>query len=125
MKLLNILGIFLLLFIYFLSGLNKIPSVSNISKGLKSRLSFLPLFLCKFAIICVIILEICAPILIIYSATYGKYNYYSYIASILLICFTVLATLLYHFPTQPNQYYFFMKNISIIGGLILLSNYFI
>jgi uncharacterized membrane protein YphA (DoxX/SURF4 family) len=92
---------------------------------LKSKLSFLPLILCKVAIICVIILEICAPILILYSATYGKYNYYSYIASILLICFTVLATLLYHFPTQPNQYYFFMKNISIIGGLILLSNHFI
>lgn len=125
MKLLNILGMFLLLFIYFLSGLNKISSGSNISKGLKSKLSFLPLILCKVAIICVIILEICAPILILYSATYGKYNYYSYIASILLICFTVLATLLYHFPTQPNQYYFFMKNISIIGGLILLSNHFI
>jgi uncharacterized membrane protein YphA (DoxX/SURF4 family) len=125
MKLLNILGIFLLLFMYFLSGLNKISSLSNISKGLKSRLSFLSLFICKFSIICVIILEICAPILILYSATYGKYNYYSYIASILLICFTVLATLLYHFPTQPNQYYFFMKNTSIIGGLILLSNHFI
>lgn len=125
MKLFNILGIFLLLVIYFISGLNKIPFVSNISKGLKSRLSFLPLFLCKVAIICVIILEICAPILILYSATYGKYNYYSYIACILLICFTVLATLLYHFPSQPNQYYFFIKNISIIGGLILLSNRFI
>ena len=125
MKSLNILGIFLLLFMYFLSGLNKISSVSNISKGLKSRLSFLSLFICKFVIICVIILEICAPILILYSATYGKYKYYSYIVSILLICFTVLATLLYHFPTQPNQYYFFIKNISIIGGLILLSNHFI
>lgn len=125
MKLLNILGVFLLLFIYFLAGLNKISSVSNISKGLKSKLYFLPLLLCKIAIICVIILEICAPILILYSATYGKYNDYSYIAIILLICFTVLSTLLYHFPTQPNQYYFFMKNISIIGGLILLSNIFV
>lgn len=125
MKSLSILGIFLLLFIYFLSGLNKISSVLNLSKGLKSKLSFLPLFLCKITILCVIILEICAPILILYSATYGKYNYYSYIASILLICFTVIATLLYHFPTQLNQYYFFIKNISIIGGLILLSNHFV
>ena len=125
MKLLNILGIFLLLFIYFLAGLNKISSVSNMSKGLKSKLHFLPLFLCKIAIICVIILEICAPILILYSATYGKFYNYSYIATILLIFFTVLATLLYHFPTQPNQYYFFMKNTSIIGGLILLSSHFI
>lgn len=125
MNLLNILGIFLLLFIYFLAGLNKIPKVTNISKGLKSKLHFLPLFLCKILIICAIILEICAPILIFYSATNGKVYYYSYIATILLILFTVLTTLLYHFPTQPNQYYLFMKNISIIGGLVLLSNHFI
>jgi uncharacterized membrane protein YphA (DoxX/SURF4 family) len=117
----SILGTLLLLIMYFLSGFDKITNFDNISKGLKNKISF-PIILCKLSIILVIILEICAPVLIIYSLVYGKYTYYSYIATNLLIAFTIFATILYHFPTQPNQYYYFMKNLSIIGGLLLLSN---
>ena len=117
----SILGTLLLLIMYFLSGFDKITNFDNISKGLKNKISF-PIILCKLSIILVIILEICAPVLIIYSLVYGKYTYYSYFATNLLIAFTIFATILYHFPTQPNQYYYFMKNLSIIGGLLLLSN---
>ena len=117
----SILGTLLLLIMYFLSGFDKITNFDNISKGLKNKISF-PIILCKLSIILVIILEICAPVLIIYSLVYGKYTYYSYIATNMLIAFTIFATILYHFPTQPNQYYYFMKNLSIIGGLLLLSN---
>ena len=117
----SILGTLLLLIMYFLSGFDKITNFDNISKGLKNKISF-PIIFCKLSIILVIILEICAPVLIIYSLVYGKYTYYSYIATNLLIAFTIFATILYHSPTQPNQYYYFMKNLSIIGGLLLLSN---
>jgi uncharacterized membrane protein YphA (DoxX/SURF4 family) len=117
----SILGTLLLLIMYFLSGFVKITNLDSISKGLKNKISF-PIILCKLSIILVIILEICAPVLIIYSLVYRKYTYYSYIATNLLIVFTIIATILYHFPTQPNQYYYFMKNLSIIGGLLLLSN---
>ena len=111
----SILGTLLLLIMYFLSGFDKITNFDNISKGLKNKISF-PIILCKLSIILVIILEICAPVLIIYSLVYGKYTYYSYIATNMLIAFTIFATILYHFPTQPNQYYYFMKDLSIICG---------
>jgi len=120
----KVIGSFLLLLIYFIAGLNKIPNISSVSKGLKGKLEFLslpiPFLLCKIIIISVIILEIFAPILIIYSLIYRQYSDYAYILSLLLIAFTITVTLLYHFPTQPNQYYYFIKNVSIIGGLFFL-----
>lgn len=119
----SILGTFLLLLMYFLSGFNKIRKIESISKDLKSKIP-LPIILCKISIVLVIVLEICAPILIIYSLINGNYKHYSYIATYLLIGFTILATILYHFPSHPNQYYYFMKNLSIIGGLILILNLF-
>ena len=120
----TMLGSFMLLLIYFIAGLNKIPNITNVSKGLQTKIKF-PIILCKICILFVIILEIFAPLIIMYSLLYGNYNKISYIATMFLVIFTIVATLMYHFPTQPNQYYFFIKNISIIGGLILLSNYFV
>ena len=43
------------------------------------------------------------------------------IGSWLLIGFTVLATIIYHPITDATQHYNLLKNISIIGGLIIVS----
>ena len=73
-------------------------------------------------ILLVILLEILAPVIIIYHCITGEYSSYSNYAIVSLIVFTILATLLYH-PLDITNYYKsipFWANISLIGGLLLL-----
>ena len=39
--------------------------------------------------------------------------------------FTVVATLIYHFPPTGGEYYAFMKNLTATGSLLLLSTLFL
>ena len=73
-------------------------------------------------ILLVILLEILAPVIIVYHYITEEYSSYSNYAVISLIVFTILATLLYH-PLDMTNYYKsipFWANISLIGGLLLL-----
>ena len=61
----------------------------------------------------------------LYSATAYATNF-NYIgnkiaryAVVSLLIFTVIATLLYHLPTDDGQTIHFLKNLSLIGGLLL------
>lgn len=125
----NNLGIFLLTIMFFLSGFDKIINFKNVSLGLQNKLSQklflnLPLYFSYLSIILVILLEIFAPILMNYSYYVKKYYKYSKYATYLLILFVIMATYLYHFPATGSQYYPFMSNLALIGGLIILSNYY-
>jgi uncharacterized membrane protein YphA (DoxX/SURF4 family) len=84
----------------------------------------LPLYLSFLILIFVIILEFFAPLIIIFSKFYKKYYLIARYSSYSLALFTILATYLYHFPPLKNQYYPFMSNLTAIGGLILLGEYF-
>jgi uncharacterized membrane protein YphA (DoxX/SURF4 family) len=107
--------------LFFLSGFHKIKDFINVTKGFVNK-THLPFTLGKFIIAYVIILEILAPLII----TAYAYNYnptllpYARFSIIALIIFTILATILYHFPPNKNNYYSFMSNLSTIGGLMLL-----
>ena len=111
--------------IFFLAGFNKIRHFNQVSKGLSHK-TRLPLILSKLVIIMVIILEIIAPFMITVSAYYTSANMemYAKLSILGLIIFTVLATLLYHFPPYGANAYSFMSNLSTIGGLLLLYNYY-
>jgi uncharacterized membrane protein YphA (DoxX/SURF4 family) len=52
------------------------------------------------------------------------YNSLAYYSSVGLAVFTVLATLIYHFPPFGSEYYAFMKNLTATGGLMVLSTLF-
>lgn len=116
---------FMILIMYFLAGISKITSVSSNVDGLKAMLGVkMPNIIYRIAIIGVIILEIVAPLTIMISLQTNMYKEYAYFSSIMLAIFTVLATLIYHFPTNEGQYYSFMKNLTATGGLLLLSTHF-
>lgn len=118
---------FLIILIFLLSGYDKIFNVNSLAIGLQKKIGFnLPLIFFIIVIIAVILLEIIGSLTILYSAyvnknEYKKYAKYSVIG---LIIFTVLATILYHMPPYGSEYYSFIKNVSIIGGLSLLLNEF-
>ena len=117
---------FMILLMYFLAGINKARNFAGTVSGLKNMffLKKLPNIFYQIAIIMVIILEIVAPIIILYSLQTNMYNDLAYYSSIGLAVFTVLATLIYHFPPVGGEYYAFMKNLTATGSLMLLSTLF-
>jgi len=83
----------------------------------------MPNFIYNLIIFLVIVLEILGPIIILYNSQTNNFSELSYYSSISLAIFTLIATYLYHNPmTQKGQFYYFMKNVSIIGGLLVLSS---
>ena len=68
------------------------------------------------------LLLIVCPLIIIDSLYYETYNIYSYFSCLILVGFTVLATLVVHFPPFGKTYYAFIGNVTTCGGLLLLSN---
>ena len=112
--------------LYYASAYGKINNLTGTAKGLKNIfwIKGLPLWFFQFTIMCVIILLIVAPSFIILASINKKYNLHAKLSCYALIAFTILATLLYHFPTDPSQRISFMKNLSIIGGFLVLSTKF-
>ena len=64
-------------------------------------------------------------LLILYSLYTNKYQEYAYVATIGLAVFTAMTILIFHFPTNKSEMISFTKNLSIFGGLMLLSQRFI
>ena len=111
--------------LFFISGFHKIKDFMNVVKGFMNKTK-LPLLLAKIIISGVILLEIVAPFIIsLYSYnTNPKLYLYTKLSLLGLIVFTILATLLYHFPPFGSNYYSFMSNLSTLGGLLLLYQHF-
>lgn len=118
-----VLSVFLLI-MFILSGVQKIGTFEKTVESLKQKTSLgFTDSLNRLIIILVILLEIIAPIIIIYHFTSGKYKTHAYYSILSIVGFTVLATLLYH-PLDFSNYYKsrpFWTNVSLIGGLLLLS----
>ena len=114
----------LLTAMFFFSGCNKINNFDKTVLNFKEKLNIeLNDNVYKFIIAIVILLEIIAPFIIGYNAITGKWKEFSIYAIYSLIAFTILATVIYH-PLDVNNYYKsipFWANISLIGGLLLLS----
>ena len=59
--------------------------------------------------------EVVASALVLFGT-----RYYAKQAVLSLIVFTVVATLLFHYPPQGMKYYPFISNVTTVGGLYLL-----
>ena len=106
---------------FFLAGVDKIVNFTKVVTGFQRRLpGNLNITLCQFAILIAILIEIIAPIVIVYSFARDKHYEYAKYAIISLILFTILATLMYHFPPTGRIYYPFISNVASVGGLMLL-----
>lgn len=98
-----------------------IPVLAYFKKGLGQFVSLMY----NAAIIGVIGLLTLGSLLILYSLYTSKYEEYAYIATIGLAVFTAMTILIFHFPTNPSEMISFTKNLSIFGGLMLLSQRFV
>jgi hypothetical protein len=109
---------------FFLSGVDKIAHFEKAAMGLSMRLgNTTPALITRLMILAAILIEILAPATIFYtslnrSLTNDKLATY---AAGSLIVFTILATLIYHFPPWKSvKYYPFISNLSALGGLVLM-----
>ena len=116
----------MILLMYFIAGVNKFLHFNTTVKGFKKIffIKNLPNIFYQLIIALVVILEIVAPITILYSIQTQELSLLACFSSIGLAIFTVLATLIYHFPPKGANYYAFMKNLTATGGLLLLSTFF-
>lgn len=112
----------LLTLMFLLSGLHKIRHFDKTILSFNNRLSHFNLPLRRFSrfFICMaILIQIISPLLMIYSTINDKYIKAAQYASIVLVFFTIAATILYHFPPYGLKYYPFMSNVTTIAGLLL------
>jgi uncharacterized membrane protein YphA (DoxX/SURF4 family) len=77
------------------------------------------------AIIGVIGLLTLGSAIVMYSLYTNSYKEYAYAATIGLAAFTAMTILIFHFPTNKEEVISFTKNLSILGGLMLLSQRFV
>ena len=101
-----------------------IPTLAYFKK-LLNQSEALVSFVYNTAITGVIGLLTLGSLLILYSLYTSKYEEYAYVATIGLAVFTAMTILIFHFPTNPDETISFTKNLSIFGGLMLLSQSFL
>lgn len=110
----------IMMIMFFLSGIDKIINFYKISNEFTTKIPVkIPIQLAYMAIIIAIVIQLVAPILINVGLI-KKNKRLVFYSTLSLIVFTVLATLLYHFPPTGYQYYPFMSNLTTIGGLMLI-----
>ena len=102
---------------FFTSGLDKVVNFDKTVEGFIKKVPISTRFMAIIAIISAIAIEIFAPILINYGHFYNKHLAALGLGS--LIIFTILATIIYHFPPIGRHYYPFMSNLTTFGGLML------
>ena len=114
----------LLVGMFFLSGINKVANFQNVVESFYKKTNIDTKY-AELAIYAVVILEILAPLCIVYYfVTRNKeYQTYAYYSTLSLIAFTILATVVYHPPDFSNYYKSvpFWANVSLVGGLMLLA----
>tara|TARA_B100000085_G_scaffold255240_1_gene254915 strand:- start:4528 stop:4935 length:408 start_codon:yes stop_codon:yes gene_type:complete len=122
----EVLIAFLITIMFFISGINKIKNFSGVRKSIQKKfiVSTLPIIFYQIVLILVILLEILAPLIIVYSSITYTIETYAEIACYALVFFTIIATMMYHPPNKKKEYHYFMKNVSIVGGLLALSEFY-
>ena len=121
-----LISVLCLSLLFVVSAIGKINNFSATVNSLKSVfwIKKLPNWFYQLSIMGVIVLLIGAPIILVCAVLNPMYSIFAKLACYALILFTILATLLYHYPTDPSQRNDFMKNVSIIGGFLALSMHF-
>lgn len=120
----HIIASFLLLIMFIVSGYTKLYSLDKTITNFQNKLNFNET-LSKVIIYFAIIIEILAPLIILYYIITTSYKTYAYYSVWALIIFTILATIIYHPPNFSNYYKSigFWANMSVLGGLLLLEHY--
>ena len=98
--------------VFLMAGVQKITGF----EGTAGYMASVGLPMVSFLLVLVILLEVVGGLFMILGFQFK-------ISALLLAGFTVLATLIFHNPSNPDQMMFFLKNTMIIGGLLIASSH--
>lgn len=115
-----LVSINVMMIMFVLAGADKVCNFDKVVKGFITRAPITPVWLASICIIVAIVIELVGPAMINYGF-FKKDKAMYLIGCVSLIIFTILATLIYHFPPTGFRYYPFMSNLTTIGGLMLAS----
>lgn len=119
MQIITQVSIFLIIFMFIISGFDKTVSLGTSEMSRFSIKTGLPNDISQIIVLSAGIYELLASGMVLY----GTFNNDPMIASIgtyMLILFTLLATLIFY--TMPLKYKPFLSNLSVIAGLYLMLN---
>ncbi len=121
-NIIKIIAVFMISWLFVVSGYNKIIDFNDNVIGLQSKMLFnsLPLILSQLAIIVAVILELASPILMLYGIIQNDKRFIV-AGAIGLMIFTILANIFYHPLNDKAQVMPFIKNTSIVGGLLYIA----
>lgn len=111
----------LLTAMYALSGLGKFTKLGKVAEGLRRRTFDAPIWLFVATLVVSCSMLVLTSGTIMFSSITGKARKWARASSLYLVAFTVLATLIYHWPPTGQAYYPFISNVTACGGLLLLS----
>lgn len=118
----RIAAVICLLLMFLLSGVNKVMHFGTTVQSLVSKAPWWPLP--SVSIVVTILLEILCPLMIVYTLLTSEFTMASKLSVLALLAFTITVTLIYH-PLRFNSTYMknipFLSNLSLVGGLGLLS----
>lgn len=109
-KYINLTGRILFALMFLLPAFNKITNFSGTEQYMASKgMPAIPFLL------------VCAILMLLFGAFSIAAGYKSKIGAIVLIVFLIPATLIFHSDlADQNQFIHFLKNIALIGGLLML-----
>ena len=122
----KLLAVILVSILFLFSGLTKIFNFNETTLGFHQKVNsgifsnILTYNASQGLIIIAILILLIAPILMIIGISQQN-NLLLKIGSWLLIAFLILATLIYHPITDGSQRNDMLKNLAILGGLIMIS----
>ncbi len=116
----KILAVMLISLLFLYSGFDKILNFNETVVGLNNKLGLFTYDTSQIFIIGAILVLIISPILMNIGILVGN-NLLLRIGTWFLILFVILATLIYHRITDAAQINDILKNLAIIGGLVLIS----
>lgn len=119
MQIITQVSIFLIIFMFIISGFDKTVSLGTSETSRFSIKTGLPNDISQIIVLSAGIYELLASGMVLY----GTFNNDPTIASIgtyMLILFTLLATLIFY--TMPLKYKPFLSNLSVMAGLYLMLN---
>lgn len=119
-KLIKLIGIILICILFVFSGITKIFNFNDTTLGFHQKVNILTYNTSQVLIIIAILILLIAPMLMIIGVS-EESKLLLRIGSWMLIGFTVMATIIYHPITDASERYNLLKNLSIIGGLVMVS----
>lgn len=117
-----IIIIFVICLVMFpLSAIDKIYNFEKSSKRLVKNLPDLNKRIADLMIGAAIVLQLIAPLLIMYSIITKKSKMIGMISSILIALFTIAVTIVFYIPATGSKYYAFLGNTTTLGCMLLIT----